>query len=243
MLNTTGIIGMGEVGNAILNVFCPHYSYFSYDPITGYGGDLQYQDRGSDTIHIKGNGVDVLHICFPYCDSFVNDVGAYKLKFRAKYVVIHSTVPIGTSRLCKASHSPIRGIHPNLTEGVKTFPKFIGGSEASDIADYFRKAGLRVVLFDKQETTELAKLLDTEYYRVCIEFAKDAKRHCDYNKIPFHEVYTLFNQTYNDGYVQLGHPEYVRPVLQPIMTKIGGHCVKSNQQLMSPLLENLREGD
>ena len=76
------------------------------------------------------------------------------------------------------------------------------------------------------------KLFDTEYYRVCIEYCQRVKRYCDEHNLNFHEVYTLGNQTYNDGYIALGHPEFVRPVLQPIMKEIGGHCVLENSKLI-----------
>jgi len=91
---------------------------------------------------------------------------------------------------------------------------------------------MKVALFDKPETTEAMKLFDTEYYKVCIEFAQRVKKYCDKRGLNFHEVYTLANQTYNEGYQKLGNPEVVRPVLQPIMKKIGGHCILSNSKLL-----------
>lgn len=210
------IIGMGEVGKALYQVL---------------------KDYQPDTYDIDGRGSianppEILHICFPYSERFLDEVKAYQEKYQPKYTVIHSSVPVGTSRQCGATHSPIRGIHPDLYAGIKQFVKFIGGEEASEVADYFRRAGLRVMLFDKSETTELMKLGDTEYYRVCIEYTKLMKERCDKLGLNFHEVYTLANQTYNEGYTQLGHPEFVRPVLQPIMKPIGGHCVMKNKELI-----------
>ncbi len=91
---------------------------------------------------------------------------------------------------------------------------------------------MKVILFDKAETTEALKLFDTEYYRTCIEFAHRVNRFCEKHGLIFSEVYTIPNITYNEGYTELGHPEYVRPVLQPIMTEIGGHCLLPNQKLI-----------
>lgn len=213
MQNKHIVIGMGEVGQAIQKVF-------SCDWV-----DVNKEELTECYYHI-------MHICLPYSEEFVRLVDLYKKRFQPKYVVIHSTVPVGTSRKCNAMHSPIRGIHPNLYGGVVTFEKFIGGTDASYVADDFRKAGLKVIICDKQETTELGKLLDTEYYRACIEFTKRAKELCDKNDVPFHEAYTLMNITYNKGYAALGHDEFVRPTLQPIMTPIGGHCVSQNAKLI-----------
>jgi len=211
------VIGYGEVGKAIAKVF----DAFSADK------DSNYNDMSFN--------VEYLHICFPYSEEFVSEVKAYQQRFKPTYTIIHSTVPVTTSRKVGAIHSPIRGIHPNLYEGIMTFEKFLGGEDASMVADEFRKHGLKVILFDTQEATELGKLLDTEYYRACIEFTLRAKEHCDRLGLSFHEVYTLFNETYNKGYAKLDHPEYVRPVLQPIMKEIGGHCVIPNSKLINKL--------
>lgn len=213
------IIGAeGEVGRALLKILRPHYLVYELDIGLNEGNDLE--------------GVEIMHVAFPYSDNFIQYVKEYQEKYKPRYTVIHSTVPVGTSRKLGALHSPIRGLHPNLESGIRTFPKFIGGQEASEVADYFRRAGIRVILFDNSETTEAMKLFDTEYYRVCIEFAQRVKRYCDKNSLNFHEVYTLANQTYNEGYTKLDHPEFVRPILQPIMQKIGGHCVGPNSELI-----------
>lgn len=214
----TLIIGAGEVGTALQKVLIDYEPQF-IDPKLG--------------VVDEGLTAEIIHICFPYSDKFIDYVKEYQEKYKPKYTVIHSTVPVGTSNTLAAIHSPIRGIHPNLEEGIRTFVKFLGGRDSSMVADYFRRAGLQVCLFDKAETTEAMKLFDTEYYRACIEFAHRVKRFCDKNNLNFHEVYTLGNQTYNEGYTKLGHPEFVRPVLQPIMTPIGGHCVTQNSKLIN----------
>ncbi len=212
------VIGLGEVGLAIQKIFDAHY----------------YDNHHVDSLLVPPLKAqyDYIHICFPYSDKFEDSVINYQEKYNPKYTIIHSTVPVGVSRAVGALHSPIRGLHPNLYEGIMTFPKFIGGSWGSEVADEFRRAGLKIILCDKQETTELGKLLDTEYYRACIEFTLRAKDLTTLHDVPFHEAYTLFNDTYNVGYTKLGHPEYVRPVLQPIMKEIGGHCVLPNKKLI-----------
>lgn len=207
-------VGLGEVGTAIRQIF----NTDGYD-----------KNQAKETLDEQ---YDVLHVCIPYSDDFVTIVKGFQELWKPKFTIIHSSVPVGTSRQCNALHSPIRGLHPNLYGGIMTFPKFIGGEQASLVADMFRRAGLKVILCDKQETTELGKLLDTEYYRECVEFTLKAKRLADKLGVPFHESYTLFNQTYNEGYTKLNHPEYIRPVLQPIMKEIGGHCLLPNQKLL-----------
>lgn len=226
----TLIAGIGEIGKALEKVLKPYYQ-------------VECVDREPNVYLEKNFQPEILHICFPFSETFIEEVQKYQNKYKPKFTVIHSTCPVGTSRQLNAVHSPCRGLHPNLESGLLTFPKFLGGSESSLVADYFRRAGMKVILCDKQETTEAMKLFDTEYYRVCIEFAHRVKRYCDAHDLNFHETYTIPNQTYNSGYTELGHPEFVRPVLQAIMTEtIGGHCVGNNQKLIQ-LSENPVEGD
>ncbi len=222
------IIGLGEVGRALKEVFedASLNNYFNfYDEWSGI--DLNGNSFGE--LH---HNIDIMHVCIGYTDKFVEEVEEYQRRFHPKFTIIHSSVPVGTSTKLGAMHSPIRGLHPNLKSGILTFPKFIGGQDASQVADVFRRAGMKVILFDKPETTEALKLFDTEYYRHCIEFAHRVKTFCDKEDLNFSEVYTIANQTYNEGYTKLGHSEYVRPVLQPIMKEIGGHCLLPNAKLI-----------
>lgn len=212
-MNKHIVIGLGEVGSAIRKVF------------NADGIDIGIRDAMQPHY-------DYMHICIPYSPTFIEIVKKYQEEFTPIHTIIHSSVPVGTSTACGATHSPIRGLHPNLYGGVMTFPKFIGGPNASALADVFRRAGLKVILCDKSETTELGKLLDTEYYRACVEFTLRADRLCTKHNVPFHEAYTLFNLSYNEGYTELGHKEYVRPTLQAIRQEIGGHCLTPNSKLI-----------
>ncbi len=212
------IVGRGEIGSSLLEIFKNSYCYDIKD------GEINEGDLTCT----------FLHIAFPYFDSFVKEVKRYKKLFKPEFIIIHSTVPIGTSRLCKAIHSPVIGIHPELTQSLKTFTKFLGGSNESHlaiVADHFRKNGLRIYTFNKPETTELMKILCTTNYGLNIEFTKEVKRLCDKYNVPF-EAFTIWNNNYNDGYEKLGHPEYHRYNLVPLMKKIGAHCVLPNCDLI-----------
>lgn len=206
------VIGRGEVGKAISSIF--YCESIDIEEIPAYGH------------------YDYIHICFGWSDDFEDYVLNYKNQFTPKFTIIHSTVPVGTSAKLGAVHSPIRGMHPDLELGIMTHQKFLGGPEAHCVAEYFRDFGLRVILCDKSETTELGMLLGTENYRINIEFAKYAKELCNKHEVPFNESYTLFAQAYNEGWTKLGRPEYVRQVLVPIMAPIGGHCLESNKELI-----------
>jgi hypothetical protein len=208
------IIGGGHIGSALAKVLAD----YSPTVLDGIGADLDQE-------------FDIIHICFGYDESFKSEVKRYQEKFKPKYTVIHSTVPVGTSRELDAIHSPVVGIHPHLAESIKTFKKFLGGKGASGVADYFRRAGCNVYLFDDQETTELAKLSQTTFYAMTIEYVKMLKRLCDEMNLSFTEVYTTFVVDYNRGYEELGMPEIKIPNLVPIMREQGGHCTIPNCDL------------
>jgi len=215
------VIGAGQIGTAIATVF-----------------ECDAIDKGEKA---DSKQYDILHICIPYSEEFIDTVKEYQFKYGPQYTVVHSTVPVGTCSELEAVHSPVLGIHPHLEQGVRTFTKFLGGKHASEVADYFRRAGLTIYIFDKSETTELMKILDTTFYGLCIEYTKDVKKQCHDFDVPF-EAWTLWTNNYNDGYVKLGHPEYVRPNLVPIMQNIAGHCVLPNAELLvTPFTQFLKK--
>lgn len=205
----TLIIGNGEIGSSLFWV------------LDYYNPTIIDKDESAE------GTFEIIHICFPYSEKFVDYVKEYQKKYKPKFTVIHSTVPVGTSEKCNAIHSPCLGIHPHLEESMKIFIKFLSGKDASSVADYFRRVGMRVYLTDKSETTELVKALCTTFYGLCVEFTKEVKRLCDQNNVPF-EFWTIWTNNYNEGYRKLGYPEFVRPNLTPIMKNIGGHCVLPN---------------
>lgn len=217
------IIGGGEVGRALYKVLSKNYEVVVLD----------IDKRKNIGVLPKRFKCDILHICIPFKDfrSFKMVVNDYRDEYKPRHTIIHSTVPVGTSRKLKALHSPVRGIHPELEESLHTFVKYIGGKKASEVADYFRRAGIKVYLFDKQETTEMMKILSTTKYGIDIEFTKEVKRLSDKYNVPF-EAWTIWTNDYNEGYKKLGHPEYTRPNLVPIMKEIGGHCVRQNAEFI-----------
>ena len=211
----TLIVGNGEIGKSILKALEEHY------PCDIIGKDYEETHKT----------YEIMHVCFPYSDKFVDAVKEYQKKFKPKFTVIHSTVPIGTSRKVNAVHSPVEGLHPFLTESIQTFTKFLSGPEADGVANYFRRANITVYIVDNQESTEYMKIMSTTFYGMMVEFTKQVKKDCSELNIPF-ELFTLWNMNYNESYAKLGHPEYMKPLLVPIMKKISGHCVMPNTKLL-----------
>jgi UDP-N-acetyl-D-mannosaminuronate dehydrogenase len=222
MKTETLIIGNGEVGSALQAVLSKgHAPIFMKDL-----HDLKLQDIGW------------MHICFPYNKDFIRATKDYITKYKPLYTIIHSTVPVGTTSRLRRDlgvniwHSPIRGVHPNIAQGILTFPKYIGGEYNSEVAEYFKACGIHVIYASCSENTELAKLLDTTYYGWNIVFCKEVEKMCKKYGADFSMVYHSFNTTYNEGYAKLGMPNVVRPILFPNPGKIGGHCVIPNCKLL-----------
>lgn len=219
------IIGNGEVGKGLFEVLEPVYPAIRM--------------RGIEPLPEEKNGemsyLEFLHICFPYFKGFENEVERYQDRYLPEYTIIHSTVPVGTSRKCNACHSPIRGQHPYLAKSIKTFVKYLGGGN-EDIKKYFEKAEIKIKVFNKSETTELLKILSTTYYAWNIVFCKEVKKICEDLELDFDEVYTYPNNTYNHGYKKLGKRNVRRPVLKPTMGPIGGHCLMQNCELLENVL-------
>jgi hypothetical protein len=213
------IVGAGEVGQGIFKVLSPHYNVFIRDAEDSDCGIKKF---------------DVMHICFPYSNNFIKFSKEYIKKYRPGLVINHSTVPIGTtSKIAKNTvHSPIRGVHPNLEKGIKIFVKYFGGQRAKEAAEIFERIGIKTYIVQKSEWTEAGKLWDTTQYGYFIVLNKEIWQWCQKNKMPFDLVYSHFNQTYNDGYAKLNRREVLRPYLNHVKGKIGGHCVIPNCHLL-----------
>lgn len=208
------VLGLGEVGTAIQKVI----NADGYDPrLPKITHDGEY---------------DVLHVCFPFSATFETEVAEYRKHLKASLVIVHSTVPIGTCERIDAVHSPIRGVHPNLEAGIRTFVKFFGGPRAEEAAQYFSAVGVKTLCTPLAKNTEAMKLWDTEQYREAIKLEKRIHERCDIEGLDFDIVYTLANATYNEGYELLGMPAYKKYVLKHVEGPIGGHCLEPNHKLL-----------
>lgn len=206
------VIGLGEIGRSLQNVL-----------------QCEGIDKGSD---LRGK-YNVLHICYPWQSNFVGITQKYIERFHANLCIVHSTVPVGTCSQIPAIHSPVRGVHPNLEESIRTFVKYFGGPKAAHAARLFHRLGIQTIITERSETTEAMKLWSTQQYRRQILIQKEIWEYCNVHNLPFEIVYKDANRTYNEGYEALGYWNYKRPVLQHMPGKIGGHCVEPNHEILN----------
>tara|TARA_R110000824_G_scaffold122565_1_gene279845 strand:+ start:679 stop:1419 length:741 start_codon:yes stop_codon:yes gene_type:complete len=232
-----GIVGYGEIGESLEKCYL------------GKNFNICIVDTGKNINQLKGK-VDILNIAIPFKDQqqFAKTVTQYIEKYSPDLTIIHSTITPGTTKLivditkAKVVHSPVRGIHPNLYEGLKSFVKCIGGEDKEAIklaTEHYEELEIKYKVFKGSAATELAKILSTTYYGMCIAFHNDINRLCTQYNVSYDEVATQWNKTYNEGYKKLGMENVIRPVLYPPKnSKIGGHCVIPNAELCKEFFDS-----
>lgn len=208
------IVGHGEVGKSLHQVL---------------GKVLYYDTKGSTW---TDEHVDVVHICIPFLDTESFSKEIEKWKKVGDLVIVHSSTAVGTCDALGVVHSPICGVHPDLTKGIQTFVKYFGGKDASKASNIFKKFGIRTQIFEKAKTTEAMKLWSTTQYGFQILLEKEIHAWCEENGVDFEDVYTRQNKDYNEGYTKLNMEHVVRPYLKHYPGKIGGHCVIENSKLL-----------
>jgi hypothetical protein len=220
------IVGYGEVGQALHKIF-PEADFYDWKISTS-----------ADMDRLKDIAFDAVHICFPYFNNFEQSVSHYSMYFQDALVIVHSSVPVGTCDRLGVVHSPVRGVHPQLEQGIRTFVKFFGGARAPAAAKIFRDRGIKTMCSDSAADTEALKLWDTTIYGWNILIEKAIHAYCEEHGLDFGIVYKLANLTYNEGYEKLGRPEFKKYVLKDYPGPIGGHCVRENWELLrDPIAE------
>jgi len=226
------IVGYGEIGKSLEQVY-NDYSEFKLTII--------------DKNFITGDkNIDIMNICLPLVDFFDTVVVNYIKKYNPKLCIIHtSTTPGITERIagrvsCSVVHSPVRGVHPNLYDGLKTFKKYIGyvDNEGKELCEcHYNELKIPFESIKGPANTELAKLYSTTYYGLCIAFHGEMKKHFEELNLNY-DIITDWNKTYNNGYKELGKEDVVRPVLTPPDKFIGGHCVIPNTELLRGIFQS-----
>ena len=233
------IIGGGEIGTSLKKVLDKRKVKEKAVIV-----DIKDKDYSKKISTLKG---EVMHICYPYSKGFATSCLKYITEFEPILVIIHSTIPVGTTSILQKIvgkkiyivHSPVRGNHPDLEKSLLTFTKYIG---TKDNVAYLRAktelSNIRTVWLKKSEETELGKLMCTSYYGLCIAWHREMERFCKKFNVRFEDAVIEFNKTYNEGYNKL-RPNVIRPILSsPGNKKIGGHCVIPNAIILNSQIES-----
>lgn len=208
------VVGAGEVGTALYAVLARAHQVAIRD------------------VEPVGVPADVLHIAFPWSASFVDSVKGYERQHNSDMTVVHSTVPVGTCDPEGWVHSPVRGRHPHLTEGLLAFVKHFAGERADEAAKAWEATGCDVAVHPRAAETEAAKLFELVQFGLQVVVEEEIHQWCERSGLDFDVVYTQFAESYNAGYQAMGEHQFVRPVLEHMPGPIGGHCIRQCAALL-----------
>jgi len=216
------VIGLGEIGAPLLEIVSEVYN--------AQGLDVEPKE-----IH---GSIDLLHICFPYDENFVQTTINYIRKFNPKMTIIESTIlPLATNKIYKKTrspicHSPVRG---RKTDGFRwayrTYTMFIGPAKpefGKPVEEYYKSLGFKTFTCSSPLETEFMKILNTTYYGLMIAWFQEIHRICKEFGVKEEEVISFFRT--NEEESKGKHP---RPVFYPGV--IRGHCVIPNARLLDGL--------
>jgi UDP-N-acetyl-D-mannosaminuronate dehydrogenase len=208
------VVGLGEVGRPLLEVLARVH------PVEGI--DLPPRP-------VQGP-IEMLHVCYPgEVPDFVGVTARYAEQFKPQIIIIHSTVPLGTSRAVQQRvavpvvNSPVRGKHVKMAQELTHYVKFVGTADAAAgerVERYLRAAGMRTQRLPSSEATELAKLTETTYFGLLIAFAQDVDRMARQAGVTYEDVVSFYDEI---GYL---------PRVRFFPGVIGGHCVMPNIKLL-----------
>lgn len=226
------VVGAGQVGQALFSVIKDtHESYLC------------------DILPFQIKKIEVLHVCYPDSDNFIEITENYINKYRPLLTVIHSSVSVGTTDKIKGHvvYSPIRGRHPKLVKDLFIYTKFIFG-ETNDLKvafKYFSDCGLKVIANNDSSGGELLKLLSNIHMGLEISWRQEVERILEhYDVSP--DLYGEWEETYRDGYELSGDKKIMRPMMRP--DPIGGHCILTCLEILkktydSPLFRFIEESN
>lgn len=220
------VIGLGEIGNPLLKI------------ISGAGYSVSSYDLKKKSFVKKQRTVDVLHICFPYSNKFVDEVCNYISEYKPKLTLIESTVkPFTTqkiyenfSRSIRICHSPVRGnVKDTFEWAFFAYTKFIGPADkdsGEQAEQYYKSLGFKTYICKSPLETEFMKIINTTYYGLLIAWFQEINRICETFNIDYEEIRKFIETTTTES----GN-KHVRPIMIPGF--IGGHCVIPNANLLN----------
>ena len=187
-----GIMGNGEIGKSLHQVYklAKYTDVIIRDPYQG--------------IHNSLSECDIVNVAIPFFgyDKFVTSLKELRLR-KGCLVIIQSTIGVGTTDQIQKEmpdlvviQSPVRGVHPNLTEGMLTFDKYIGISDkyydnkmiVKTIEDHLVSLNMKPVITRAKES-ELAKVVSTTLYGINIAAINDVAEMCQKFDVDFDKVF------------------------------------------------------
>jgi len=237
MMKKDIVVGLGEIGLPILKILSKKEKIVGYD----VNEKLMNKDKFKK---FKELPTSFLHIAIPITTKFDSNLIQLYKKFSPDCIVIHSTIPPGTTeRLQKKLDSPIiysatRGVHKRMLKDLKRYTKFFAISNSApkkqwavrSFSKKMKNSGIRTKQMSKPETLELAKILcDTSYLGWLINYSQITNVIAKNFDVNYDEMWTFSDEIHKI----LGN----RPKMYP--GYIVGHCVIPNLELINNKTLNL----
>jgi len=231
------VIGLGEIGNPILQLMSKKNLVLGYDLNEKLMDVTKFEKYSSLE-------TSFMHVCMPFTKNFVNTVLGYYKKFKPECIVIHSTIrPNTTEQLQKKLPIPVvysatRGVHRRMLHDLKRYVKFYAIDKntprekwaSATFEKLMKSSGILTKKISKPITLELAKIIcDTSYYGWLIMYAQISNIIAMKNKADYDEMWSFADEIHKF----LGN----RPKMYPGF--IGGHCVVPNLELLNNDVLNL----
>lgn len=204
------VVGCGEVGKSLFEIIKSKR-------------DCEAIDKG-DTLDCT---CLYMNICIPYSEEFVGVVNEYITQYEPMLTIIHSSVPVGTTKLIKGVvvHSPVRGKHPDIKDGLLNYVKFVGANNVDDGENALRylKHFFNVKVIENSDVTELMKIASLAKYCVYLSLADEIESW--FSKIgSSYEYIKEWDRTQNE-HIGKYYPSMQMPIIEPPKGECGGHCV------------------
>lgn len=187
---------------------------------------------------------DYAHICIPYSPKFTNDVNVFIEKYKPRYVIIHSTVKVGTTETIShpfVIYSPVNGRHDNgFLNDVKMYAKYFASKRFVGFAEDNEDVSVRLDIEkmfpiscdfkfgEDVRSLEFAKINCTNYTAYNVIYEKWLYNYCKENKLDYEKVYRHWGTNYNNGV----RKDWKRPIYEHMEGGIGGHCLIPNLELV-----------
>lgn len=243
MIDAALILGSGEIGSSIQRLLHEAGIQTEFaDPPKGIHPDPK---------SLQGYLYEVIHVCFPFQDVQTFYAGIFKyMRDGVKLILIHSTTAIGTCKFlasfftCPVVHSPLRGTHPNIYEGIKHFTNFVGCAKPEQdsqvrslLNGYYKRLNFNWLYLNSALETEMGKIVNTTWYGLQIAFATQMAEICAAKNIEFDQAYTAWMESDEIGrqYEKVNGRATSKEIIpRPVMVpgQIGGHCVMPNLALL-----------
>lgn len=231
------VIGLGEIGNPILQILSKGY------PTSGYDINPKLMD------HVKYKKFENLpiilaHICIPFSKNFFKVVLNIYKKYNPEAIIIHSTISPGTTEKLQKKltipviYSATRGVHKRMILDLKRYTKFYSVYNwaprdkwaSKTYENRLKKVGIKTKKISTPLTLELAKIVvDTSYYGWLINYAQVSNLIARSYKVDYDEMWSFSDEIHKF----LGN----RPKM--FAGFIGGHCVLPNLDLINDNTLNL----